>query len=401
MIISEPKCYVSQIPATDTVQTSPSASSAPVRDVLRRLNDRSKDYILRMQQHGSPLQKQMVTSVYNALVADTMIHNNGCQPPVYQYGKAATIDGQTGVLMANFIAHDEKLELAALGFRAQRYFEHDHGPVTAVYLEDAKALPRAGSSADFDIAVAARLAPNNTKSAHLDLRPLAPVPEMNEADKQAAFTQVREMVIEHQKTSMRTHMAKALAERRIKEGQSLGKQISPASALAGAHLELMNAQIKKWISGRPTPAAHSPLPPAEKRKAPQGLQYEFPNKAFALFHEDVLAHVPTATSDATSGAPIPSALPEPINNRRQHRMAIIMNGALIRRGYDFSDADTTNKKISQLRDSASSLASMTASLKWMTSDKFEAFMSGTPGSVDRGFTDDAQDEIPKPNPSRR
>lgn len=132
-------------PISPQAATARSGRVSP-KDLKDRITSRSKDLLMRMFKHGAPQQKQLAGATINALDKGTFKPNPTTQLPVLQFGTPFEVNGEVGVLMANWKkAHDDELDLAAVGFQKQGGdLNGDSNPVVTLVLENAQKLPGAG-----------------------------------------------------------------------------------------------------------------------------------------------------------------------------------------------------------------------------------------------------------------
>lgn len=131
-------------PISPQAATAKSGGVSP-KDLKNHITSRSKDYLMRMFKHGAPQQKQLAGATINALDKGTFKPNPITQLPVLQFGDPFEQDGILGILLVNLKAHDDKLDLAAVGFQKQGGdLNGDPNPVVTLVLENAQKLPGAG-----------------------------------------------------------------------------------------------------------------------------------------------------------------------------------------------------------------------------------------------------------------
>lgn len=114
------------------------AGNVQGQTLRHRITPRTQDYLLRFSLHGTPQEKKMANKAYNALLNDAFVESAEQKKPALQYGINAIIDGQEGILLANFMPHDNQLDLVALGFCEERHFESEAGKISGIILEHAK-----------------------------------------------------------------------------------------------------------------------------------------------------------------------------------------------------------------------------------------------------------------------
>lgn len=272
--------------------TAKARDAAPASGSLKvglkhRITQRSQDYLLRLHSHGTLLQKPIAGVAYCALRDDTFMPNPAREKPVSQFGICTILDEQKGILLANFMPHDDMLELVALGFRAQSYFDSEASGVDNVLLEHARALPEV------------QTAPS-------------------EADGVAARKELKKQQRRYESQSMYRTMTNKLADQRVEDGSSSSRltalPISHASVVGG----LARAQTNSFASKVRTRAAtmidrirtqapetlHSMTAKRESSQSPdikvptvssstnpqpvtpRGQQYQFGKNEFANFYEN-------------------------------------------------------------------------------------------------------------------
>jgi hypothetical protein len=310
-----------------------------------KVTARSKDLLVRMQMHGTLQQKQMAHSAHTALEAGTFIHNPAVLLPVYQHGTLSTIDEREGVLLANFVAHNEEFELMALAFRETRYLAHDSGPVRVIALDHANDLPEPKSASPQNSTLAS---PSHTLS---HSRPIL-IRSRSEnvliknnktsivsraldlvatKDSDSELTKARRLMqwesAKFRWTPMHLQMAASLAEKRIKEGQEKGKKISHWSAVPSAHMEIIKAKMLSINATNLVDNSYNPPEKPREKDVPKGLVYEFPKHTFAVFHDDFL-RIEKADeviiTEKVPEAPVPS-----VNHKMGRPQGGVINSALI------------------------------------------------------------------------
>lgn len=115
--------------------------SAAKSDLRKRITQRSEESLMRLRLHGTTTQKDMADAAYRALRNDLFMESPAREIPVRQFGVGTTLDQRQGILLANFMPHNDELELVALGFRPHRFFESEGGGMDKVLLDDARDLP--------------------------------------------------------------------------------------------------------------------------------------------------------------------------------------------------------------------------------------------------------------------
>lgn len=298
---SAPMPYQTQLDAPYDAKAfdTTAASSAPKAALKHHITSRTEDYLLRLGTHGTPLQKTMANGAYTALRNDTFIANTVRDKPVSQFGKSMILNERKGILLANFMPHDEQLELVALGFRAQLFFDSEAGSTDHVVLEYARELPA--------VETAQRLAdlPSTQDQAELQRQNADPEAQPHEANSdesahnaesgsaqpsKADLVAVRKEMAEHQRRydrkPMFLHMANLLTKKRIENGSSGSRW----TAVPAAHAKLALAKVKQAITPRDALpplqyqataewAVTNPLP-----ATPPGQEYQFGNHEFASFY---------------------------------------------------------------------------------------------------------------------
>lgn len=324
-----PMPHQAQLDASPNAKASDTtaASGAPKAGPKHRITSRTEDYLLRLCSHGTLLQKQMANVAYAALRNDTFMANPARETPVSQFGISMILNERKGILLANFMPHDDKLELVALGFRAQRYFDSDAGGMDNVVLEHARELPAVNTAQFLADLPSTRdrselqrphaepeMQPQRTntdESAHnAKSGPARP----SEADVTASRKALKKDLSRFDSQSMYRQMAHKLADQRIKDGRSGsrwtalpaahatvvkgqasalgGKLRSQASAVEEMMRTLAPEPIQRMITKRDASLPLQPQAPAESAvtkplpATPRGQQYQFGKNEFANFYED-------------------------------------------------------------------------------------------------------------------
>ncbi|MEO4016092.1 hypothetical protein [Pseudomonas rossensis] len=282
------------------------ASGAPKAGLKHRITSRTEDYLLRLCTHGTALQKQMAAVAYNALQYNTFMTNPARDTPVSQFGKSMTLGEHKGILLANFMPHDGKLELVALGFRAHRFFDNDAGSIDQVVLEHARELPEVKIAHFLADLPSTRDRPelqrphadpqaqpqrtNTDESAHgAKSGPVQPSWD----DLVAAERKKIAKDISSDKKSMHREMAEWLAEQRLNDGRSGSR----AAALLTAHARVARVRVQKGFGNmmrviKQQDAPLQPQAPAEwavtnpMPATPPGQEYKFGKHEFDNFYED-------------------------------------------------------------------------------------------------------------------
>jgi hypothetical protein len=233
-------------------------------------------------------------------------------------------------LLANFIPHDDKLELVVLGFYAQRYFDSEAGSTHNVVLEHARELPEVQTARSLASLASTRqrqdLRSNNegegraqlTKTNESATGAKSARDEPSEADIVAARNELKKELSRFESQSMYRQMAHKLADNRIKDGRSGSRltalPIAHASVLGGLARSQaialasniltqattvadsistqMPEPLRQMIAQRvpsPTPAIKAPIILANANRrltTPRGQQYQISKKEFVNFYED-------------------------------------------------------------------------------------------------------------------
>jgi hypothetical protein len=215
--------------------TSGPTASARV-DLKSRVTPRTEDYLQRLRAHGNLTQQSLASSACSALANDLFIANPARDKPVFQFGVSMTLDGRKGLLLANFMPHDNKLELEALAFRAQQFFDTEAGSIEKVVLEHAKVLPTVQ---------AAEHSRDVTANSKLP-EPRRPLQSDIEAERKAVQKEAKRF----DSQTMRQKMTSKLADMRIADGRST----SLRSARAAAHVTIAGAKVRQLFQrGTPKP----------------------------------------------------------------------------------------------------------------------------------------------------
>ncbi len=294
MQVNRPSAFVDTHPAQVNAAQSASASSSvgaagPSRVNLKsRVTPRTENYLQRLRAHGTSTQRLLASSACDALAKDLFIPNPAREKPVVQFGVSAILDEKKGLLLANFMPHDDKLELEALAFRAERYFETEAGSITKVILEHARELSEVKAEE-----------PSSLPSATAKLPELKQRSQGDIAEEQKAL---KKDVERFDKQSMQRKMASKLADMRVNDGRSNSRM----TALPVAHVTIAGARLRKLATApfQKVPDKQSQPPsasvPATTLSTPRGLQYEFSKQEFADFHEEHWLPAEDARSADTS-----------------------------------------------------------------------------------------------------
>ncbi len=306
-----------QTAATSRTQGTQASTQAKLQD---KLTPRSKDYLARLRSHGTLQQRAMANAAHLALEKDAFMANPGRDKPVSQFGTSMMLDGNPGLLMANFMPHDDKLELVALAFRAVRLFQTNVKDMPRVALEHARELPEAGVQQ-----------PQNPVAgkAKVDQSPERP-----QGDIAAEQKALKKEIDRFQSQTMYRQMASKLADMRVDDGRSTSRM----TALPVAHATVLGATVKqlvtspfKQMAGKraEAPAYQAPVAPGAAGEGapsiPKDQQYQFSNEEFANFYEDHWLQDPkNSGEDAEAQAPSPAqasapAAPQAADNGRAAR----------------------------------------------------------------------------------
>lgn len=284
----------SQTTTTDkTARSGIKGSAISSADNLKnQLTPRSHDYLSRLQAHGSLTEKSLASSASRALDHGSFMENPASEKPVSQFGVATLLDGRKGILLANFIPHNDKLELEALAFREERFFESEAGNMQLIVMQNARHLPEAKANP-----------PGNDPSATAaDSLKLKHTEGHNaEAEAKALDKDIKRF----QNQTMHRQMASKLADSYV----SKGDYKSRATALPAAHAAVLGAKARKLVmspfqskSGK-SEAPKPELPSSASGVIPRGPQFQFTKEEFSDFHDDCWmqdpANNPELTQDAT------------------------------------------------------------------------------------------------------
>lgn len=245
-------------PISEKAASAKSGGVSP-KNLKNLITSRSKDFLMRMFKHGTSQQKQLAGATIHALDNETLIANPATQLPVRQFGMASKLDGQKGVLMANFRDEGENLDLAAIGFLAAQDLNHNNGAVVTLVLEDAKNLNLGDRLPHGNSGAGASLSKAKVENSGADFSPIRPAP-----------------------TPIQPTLAK------IAEAQDQG--ISKFSAGPLAHIELREAEIgyKREVIGRNSPEVQQVSIITLGKRAPKVLAHEFSKESFYHFHKEHL-----------------------------------------------------------------------------------------------------------------
>lgn len=309
-------------------------SGASTNYLKKLITQRSEDFLMRMIAHGTSQQQYLAKSTYEALATGLFIPNpNTDLRPVQQFGMASTLYDKKGVMLANLMPLGNELDLVAIGFREEKYFNHETGPVIIIPLEHAKDLE--------EVQVSTRLAdkpsrgesgmeaslpkPEEGRSLSSgkkpDSAPTLPTPKPTQPP--AAETAKAKQsggglrATEIGPIEMQRLMAHQLVDEKIKEKREQGKEVKKTKwTVAGAHVDLMIRQAakfgSKYVPGHSV--AKKPAIASEKM-IPKGLQYEFPKESFEVFHdylvgrEDFLDNLPLEKNSSASASKLGEKAP--------------------------------------------------------------------------------------------
>lgn len=204
----------------------------------------------------------------NALSKGLFIANPARKKPVSQFGVSTTLEGLKGMLLANFMPHGDKLELEALAFRAERFFETEVATIEKVVLEHAQELPEA------------QAAGHPGDSAVTPTPPKLQKPGNIADDRKAA----KESIEKFDSQSMTRKMANKFAEQRVNDGRS--KNLWTARPVAYA--AVAGARVRNFALGKPDASklqqtSVSANASVTNQRTPRGLQYQFSKQEFADF----------------------------------------------------------------------------------------------------------------------
>ncbi|CAM9275841.1 unnamed protein product, partial [Ectocarpus sp. 12 AP-2014] len=279
MMINRPPAPIqTHQPQVNAARTSPgsntSGSAALSRAILKnRITPRTDDYLQRLRVHGTPTQREIAMSACNALSNDLFIANPAREKPVSQFGVSTTLGGLKGMLLANFMPHGDKLELEALAFRAERFFETEVATIEKVVLEHAQELPEV-QAAEYSGDSAVTPTPTLPKLQKPD----------NIADERKAL---KESIEKFDSQSMTRKMANKLAEQRVNDGRSN----SLWTARPAAYAAVAGARVRNFALGKPDASKSQQTQASVPANAsfntalstPRGLQYQFSKQEFADF----------------------------------------------------------------------------------------------------------------------
>lgn len=186
----------------------------------------------------------MASAALVALENDRFLANPAREKPVSQFGITMTLDGRQGVLLANFTPHNDKLELEALAFREERFFEAEAGNIEMVVLDRARHL--------------SEIKPHQPTVGADALNALQ-LKQATAGDPAAEAKALEKDIKRFQNQTMHRQMASKLAKTHIKEG----RYNSRLTALPAAHATVLGARVKKLVADS-FPAG---VWPARKRQA--------------------------------------------------------------------------------------------------------------------------------------
>jgi len=203
---------------------------------------------------------------------DLFMANSARDKPVNQFGIGMKLNGLTGILLANFMPHGDKLELEALAFRGERVFDSESISMEKVVLEHARELPEV----EVD---------KNPNQSAFTPKP-ADLGQPSQGDIAAERKAINKEQKRYDSQTMHRKMASMLADMRVKDGRSSSR----LTALPSAHASIAASKIRK-LFGKSTPLQRQPTTVPVKTsttsvKPLRGLQYQFSNQEFADFFED-------------------------------------------------------------------------------------------------------------------
>lgn len=238
----------------------------------------------------------MASAALVALENDRFLANPAREKPVSQFGITMTLDGRQGVLLANFTPHNDKLELEALAFREERFFEAEAGNIEMVVLDRARHL--------------SEIKPHQPTVGADALNALQ-LKQATAGDPAAEAKALEKDIKRFQNQTMHRQMASKLAKTHIKEG----RYNSRLTALPAAHATVLGARVKKLVAtpfqqafGQQENARPAPPPaPLKPSAVPPGQQYQFSKQEFANFYEEHWLPVRENTQEAAQSDTAPSA----------------------------------------------------------------------------------------------
>jgi len=261
-------------------------------NLKNQLTPRSHDYLSRLQAHGSLTEKSLASSVSRALDKGSFMENPVSEKPVSQFGVATILDGRKGILLANFMPHNDKLELEALAFREERFFESEVGNIQLVVIQNARHLPE----------VKAHQPGNDPSAATSDSLKLQ---HATGKDPEAEAKALDKDIKRFQNQTMHRQMASKLADSYVNKGEYKSR----ATALPAAHAAVLGAKARNLFmapfqskSGKSE--APAPVPPsAASVVVPRGPQFQFTKEAFSDFHDDFWMQNPANNPELTQDSP--------------------------------------------------------------------------------------------------
>lgn len=295
MQVNRPSSSINTQPTqVDAEHSAPVSSTrgfaAPSRVNLKsRVTPRTEDYLQRLRAHGNSTQRALANSACKALENDRFIANPARDKPVVQFGVSIVFHGEKGILLANFTPHDDKLELEALAFRAERFFETEISSMEKVVMEHAQALPEV-KAVEHSIGAPAKLPEPNEQSSQGDI---------------AAEQKALKKDAKRYQRSMHRQMAGWVADRRVDDGLSTSRftalPIAHAQVAGGQLRQLVTALFQQMLGKRDALEPHQPSAPIDSPITtalgnPRGQQYEFGIKEFADFADFCEDHEISETS---------------------------------------------------------------------------------------------------------
>ncbi|MDW8845388.1 hypothetical protein SD961_05680 [Erwinia sp. MMLR14_017] len=346
----------SQTTTTDKITTPEIKGSAlsSADNLKNQLTPRSHDYLSRLQAHGSLTEKSLASSVSRALDKGSFMENPVSEKPVSQFGVATILDGRKGILLANFMPHNDKLELEALAFREERFFESEVGNIQLVVMQNARHLPE----------VKAHQPGNDPTATASDSLKLQHTTGQNpEAEAKALDKDIKRF----QNQTMHRQMASKLADSYVNKGDYKSR----ATALPAAHAAVLGAKARKLImspfqsnSGK-SKAPEPVLSSAASAVVPRGPQFQFTKEEFSDFHDDHWmqnpANNPELTQEGTgslteaqsnhpSGSSSEAASPQLSGRRFGQVISDQMRSDLLQQLNDNASSSSTNSTPGSRRD---------------------------------------------------
>lgn len=398
-----------------TVSNTAGSDAPSMSNLKNQLTPRSEDYLSRFKHHGSLTEKAMANAASTALEHDRFLANPGREKPVTQFGVTMNLNGCKGMLLANFTSHNDRLELEALAFREERFFEAEAGKIEMVVLDRARDLPEVKphqpSAEEADArAESAGVESDANAGAHADAEgavadtPPALPPEKPLSDREIAEAKkaLDKDIKRFDNQTMQRKMASKLADTQIKEGRYNSRftalpaaHASVASARITAKTTQVSAKAKEAVTTyfqqafgleeKSRPALRpAPVEPAAIVDVPAGQQYQFSKHEFADFYEEHWLplrentaepeHADTALSTQTSRPGSATGLPDSAGSTQPT--------ALPRRHARFINQDIQNALRQQLEAGSSSPTSLAETLPQNAQTSRPGSAAGLPDSPD-------------------